>query len=345
MKPKRIAIWVAISILAMAAAVVLVVRARHWQPRSITIQGAVIRRDADARKQIPISGATVAVSDGANSATTTSTALGYFKVKVHKRVWPRETLHLDFHAPGYHPLDMELKLGLRAHFKQLCIAEMKPVTVPVATPAGREPVLVSNVLIRYTVNYAAETNIGAMARTFQVDNQGNVPCKGYSLCSPDGNWRASRGSVTLDAGTGNVLRDVRASCIAGPCPFTRIDYKGFKHAAQIAVVYAVNWSDTATFLVEAEVFDKTIASSVRKSYPVIYGNDLHFTLPPTAEGPSIEADIAGTPVVFPLDGGFYINWTVCSSEAGENNSRVYECELRPGYRVLSHDQLSHEGNP
>ncbi len=331
MKPNKTFILVAIGILGTAATIVLVVRARHLRPRYITIEGAVIQRDADARKEVPIPGATVTLSDRASSATTTSTASGYFRVTVHKQVWPRETLHLAFSAPGYHPLDMELKLGLRAHLKQLFIAEMKPVTAPVATVAHRPPILVSNVLIRYTVNYATETNVGAVTKTFQVDNQGNVPCKGQSLCSPDGNWRASRGSITLDAGAGNLLHNVRVSCIAGPCPFTRIESKGMNHVGQTAVVSAIDWSDTATFLVEAEVFQKMIASGVRESYPVIYGSDLHFTLPPTAEGPSIDANINGTPIVFPLGTGLYMDWATCTSESGPNSATMYQCELKPGY--------------
>lgn len=334
MKPNRNAIWAIVSILGAAAAIVLVVHVRHWRPRAITVQGAVIRRDADARKEVPISGATVTLSDGASEATTTSTDSGYFKVTAHEQVWPRETLHLDFSAPGYHPLDMQFELGLRAHLKQLVIAEMEPVTAPAVTVSHHPSVRVSNVLIRYTVNYAAETNIGAVVKTFQVDNRGNVPCKDGPLCSPDGNWRASRGSVALDAGAGNILRNVRVSCIAGPCPFTRVDSSGLNHVGQTASVSAIDWSDTATFLAEAEVFQKSIASSVRESYPVIYGNDLHFTLPPTAEGPSIEADIDNTPIVFPLDGGLYISWGTCTSRSSPRNkgAMVYQCELKPGYR-------------
>ena len=102
-----------------------------------------------------------------------------------------------------------------------------------------------------------------------------------------------------------MFRNMRASCIAGPCPFTRIDSSGFVHGGRNITVSATNWSDTATFLFEAEVFRTTISSSVRHSYPVIFGRTLNFTLPPTQEGVSIEADLNGAPMVFPLGPDLY----------------------------------------
>ena len=335
MKTNRIAVWVIVCALGVAAAIVLlVVRGRQGQPRSITLQGAVIQRDADTRKEVPIAGATITVSNGAILATASSAASGYFRVTFRERVRKGETVHLDFRAPGYHPLDMDLNIDLPSELKRLFVAEMNPVVVPVATAAGHPPVPVSNVLIRYTVNYQAETEIGTAVKTFQVINQGNVPCKNLSLCSPDGLWKASRGSVTLDAGTGNIFHGVRASCIAGPCPFTQIHSGSSDDDKQTVVVSAVDWSDTATFLVEAEVFHRAIASSVRRSYPVIYGRDLDFTLPPTAEGPSIEAEIDGTPIVFPLGSGLYMDWATCTSRNSPRSKEgtVYQCELKPGYR-------------
>jgi hypothetical protein len=334
MKPKTIAAWVAACALGVAAAIVLIViRQRSVQPQLIAIQGAVIQRDAEAGKEVPIAGATVTVADdvmgGARSA-----ASGFFRVTFRERVRRGETVHLEFRAVGYHPLEMELETGPHADLKRLFIAELIPVGVPVHMAAGHPSVRVSNVRIRYTVNYAAETNIGAVARVFQVLNLGDIPCNGASLCSPDGRWKASRSSVMLDAGSGNILRNVRASCIAGPCPFTQIQSGDPAGGERTAVISAVDWSDTATFLVEAEVFDRSVASSVRESYPVIYGRDFHFTLPPTAEGASLLAEIGGTPIVFPLGNGIYLDWGACSTRTNPQsvNATIYQCELKPGYQ-------------
>jgi len=164
-----------------------------------------------------------------------------------------------------------------------------------------------------------------------VSNAGNTPCKQGDLCSPDGLWKAAKGSVTLDAGSGNIFRNVRASCIAGPCPFTRIDSSGFNHDAQTIVVSAINWSETATFLVEAEVYQESIVSKLRLAYPVIYGRDLHFTAPPTAEGVTIEAEVGGRPTVFPLGPDLYMKWGICNSRKGRNNDTIYQCELKPAF--------------
>ena len=332
MRPNRTAVWVAAGAFGAAAAFVFVVRFQHWRPRTIAIQGAVIRRDTDPRKEVPIAGAAVTVSDGIAPVTAFSGASGHFTVTFRERIWPGETVFVDFRAPGYEPLDMKVAIGLRNELNKLYIAAMDPAPAANAAAVGR-PTPVSNVLIRYTVNYQTETNIGAAVKTFQVVNKGNVPCKRLMLCSPNGLWKASRGTVTLDAGTGNEFRNVRASCIAGPCPFTLIDSGGFAHGGQTITASAIDWSDTATFLVEAEVFHQSIASAVRESYPVIYGRDLHFTLPPTAEGPSIEAEIGGASMVFPLGNGLYMSWATCVSRSSARNehSAIYQCELKPGY--------------
>jgi hypothetical protein len=194
--------------------------------------------------------------------------------------------------------------------------------------------VVSNIRVRYTVNSQTDENIGSAVRTFQVVNKGNVSCNGKPPCSPDGNWKASSNSLVLDAGLGNEFRDVRASCIAGPCPFTRIDPSGFVNGGRTITVSAIDWSDTTTFLVEAEVSRTAISSNLRESYPVIFGRALNFTVPPTEEGVSIEAEIDGTPMVFPLGPELYLSWANCTSRVSKqgDKSSVYLCELKPGYR-------------
>ena len=72
-------------------------------------------------------------------------------------------------------------------------------------------------------------------------------------CSPDGKWKASMGSITMDAGEGQQFDNARVSCIAGPCPFTRIETGAIPRPGRKITVTIRNWSDTVTFLVEAEV--------------------------------------------------------------------------------------------
>jgi hypothetical protein len=138
----------------------------------------------------------------------------------------------------------------------------------------------------------------------------------------------------LDAGVDNEFSNVRALCIAGPCPFTRIDSSGFVHGGRNISVSALNWSDTATFLLEAEVLHTAISSNVRESYPVVFGRTLNFILPATQEGVSLEAEVDGAPMVFPLGPELYLSWATCTARTNidEEKTTIYRCELKPGYR-------------
>jgi hypothetical protein len=224
--------------------------------------------------------------------------------------------------------------GLHLSIKNLFVAAMEPTPTKAVDMPGAAASVVTNIRVRYTVNSQSNVNIGSAVKAFQVINQANVACNGRLPCSPDGMWKASSGSASLDAGPDNEFRDVRASCIAGPCPFTRIDSSGFANASRNITVSALDWSDTATFLLEAEVFRTAISSNVRRSYPVVFGRALNFTLPPTQEGVSIEADVDGTPMVFPLGPELYLSWANCTARNSPDPEKttVYRCELKPGYR-------------
>ncbi|MGA7340437.1 MAG: hypothetical protein WBE72_10415 [Terracidiphilus sp.] len=334
MKRRKVLLWVIGGTVVAAIAAMVALRLHHWRPGLLTIQGAVIRGDSDPRKQLPISGALVSASDGRSSAGTESDASGYFTLTLPGVVWPGRIVDLSFRHLDYQPLELKLRAGLRLSGKELYVAAMTPVPQQSSmTSAGPQPV-VSNIRVRYTVNSETEDNIGSEVRTFQVVNKGNVACDRQAPCSPNGAWKASTASLSLDAGAGNEFRNVRASCIAGPCPFTRIDSSGFVNGGRNITITALDWSDTATFLLEAEVFRTAISSNVRESYPAIFGRALNFTLPATQEGVSIEAEVDGTPMVFPLGPDLYLSWATCSSRVSteEERSTVYLCELKPGYQ-------------
>jgi hypothetical protein len=317
-----------------ALAIVLIVRFHHWRPRSLTIQGAVIRKDEDSRKESPISGAEITASDGVTSTSTQSDASGYFKVIFPEAVWPGQTLDLTFRHADYEPFELQLPTGLRLASRELYLAAMTPNPQSAGKSPNSPVSVVSNITVRYTVNSELDQNVGSAVKTFQVVNKANVACNRRAPCSPDGIWKASSGSVSLDAGPGSEFRNVRASCIAGPCPFTRLDSSGFVNGGRNITASALDWSDTATFLLEAEVFRTGLTSRVRLLYPVLFGQALHFTLPPTEEGVTIEADINGTPMVFPLGPELYLSWATCTARNNTEPEKttVYRCELKPGYR-------------
>jgi hypothetical protein len=323
---------------AAVAVIALLLRA-YWLRsisvyRSITIEGAVIQRDADAKKELPIAGVAITASDGGKSAKTESEASGYFKVVLQKGVLSGKPVTVSFRHPSYEPLNLNVQTGRLETQNELYIERMVPVAPTTAARPRHPETVVSNIRVRYTTNSRTETNVGSAVKTFQVVNKGNIPCDHQSACSPDGKWKASSASVSLDAGADNTFNNVRASCIAGPCPFTRIDTSGFVHGGRNIHVAALNWSDTATFLMEAEVYRLAISSNVRRLYPVIFGRTLNFTVPPTQEGVSLEAEIDGSPMVFPLGPNLNLSWAICNVRAGPDKEKtaVYRCELKPDYR-------------
>jgi hypothetical protein len=330
---RRTAVWIIIAA-GGAATVALVLGIRHWRPRWSVIQGAVIRRDSDARKESPVPDVLVTASYGDASISTHSDASGYFRIAFPGTVLPGQTVNLSFTHPSYKSLSLQDTIRFRSSLRDLLIAAMLPAIAPANPTQTGTPTVISNIRVRYTVNSETEENVGSAVRTFEVANRGNIPCHRQQPCSPDGYWKASSGSVEMDAGAGNEFRDARASCIAGPCPFTRIDASGFANGGRTISASAIDWSDTATFLLQAEAFHKSIISNVRESYPVVFGRGFNFSVPPTAEGVSLVAEVNGTEIVFPLGPDLYLSWAECAVRNSTNadKSAVYQCELKPDFR-------------
>ena len=86
-----------------------------------------------------------------------------------------------------------------------------------------------------------------------------------------------------------------------------------------------------TFLVESEVSRTMEADLVRQAFPAIFGTSMEFTLPPTAEGPSIEAELNGTNIVFPLGPSLLLSWATCTQETSPGRTRLFRCELKPQF--------------
>jgi hypothetical protein len=327
---RRRKIWIAVAAGA-AFAVLLIFLVRHWRPHWSVIQGAVIRADADPHKRQPIAGVEITALYGSSRLSTQSDASGYFRIAIPGTVLPGQTVTLGFQHAGYEPFKLPVTIRLRSSLRELLVAAMPPKAESRATEPAKKTA-VSNIRVRYTVNAEHEKNIGSEAKTFEAFNQGNLPCRHQHPCSPDGRWKASNGSIQIDAGAGNQFRNARAACIAGPCPFTRIDASAFAQGGRIMNVTALSWSGSATFLVQAEVFHTSLVSEVRISYPVVFGSGFTFTVPPTAEGTSLIAEMGGDEVVFPLGPDLDLSWATCDVRKGMSaTNSVYQCELKPNY--------------
>ncbi|HET7205443.1 MAG TPA: hypothetical protein VFI95_02585 [Terriglobales bacterium] len=319
-----------------------------FEKKPLTLRGAVIRQDSDPRRELPIADAEITVtntstpsgdsqvnklfsiasSDPATIATAVSEVSGFFSVTLPREIRRGRSITFTVHQPDYRPLTVNDYVG-----DKVFVLRMEPLRKTgeeAAKPAGPE-ITLSNLLIRYSEKATTTVNIGSAVRIFEVENKGNVACNGHHPCSPDGRWKAAVGSVALDAGPGNEFQNARASCIAGPCPFTEIDFSGLRGARNIRVSARV-WSDTATFLVEAEVVHPAVSDVERESHPFMLGRAMNFTVPPSAEGVSIQAEMNGETIVFPLGPALILTWADCRESRGSDQAKVYRCELKPGYR-------------
>ena len=303
----------------------LIIAYYQMRPTPATVLiGAVLRQAKDARSQAPIAGALVTAVSDSSTAQVQSDLAGFFRLTLSPGVKPGRSVILKFQRTGYEPLEFTASNpGL------IYIARLAPILSP-SNPEPHAPdIAIGDLRVRYSVKATATQNIGSFAKTFEVFHRGNVPCNGEPPCSPDGKWKAAIGSVSYDAGAGNEFRDVRVSCIAGPCPFAT---ENVSNPGRIVKVSALDWSDTTTFLVEAEVIRTQMSDMVRYAFPVVFGNGMNFTLPGTAEGPSIEANVSGQDIVFPLGPDIRLSWAVCTLESNPDSSKLYRCQLKPGYR-------------
>lgn len=322
----RVAIAIAIlaagGIAAGLVETVWVHRAQH-----IVMEGAVIKLDSDVNKRSPIADVQVSVQGSAVPIVTKTNFSGFFKLPLPLGARPGESVELQFRHPDYKPLSVNEVID-----NQLYVISMMPVPRPTAVPSG-PLVKISNIRVRYTTAIQTEVNVGSEVTTFEVKNQENVPCGNSKPCSPDGLWKASVGSASLDAGDSNIFENARVSCIAGPCPFTKIikdQYSGLKRQISVSVL---GWAGTTTFLMQGEVFERELSDSVREMYPVIFGNSINFSLPPSAEGQSFEAEVNSVETVFPLGPDPILPWASCNVQVARNQSKSYRCELKAGYVI------------
>jgi hypothetical protein len=294
---------------------------------TIRIDGAVMA-EADPGQQAPIGGALIrALADGVELAQTTSDFLGSFRLEFPRPVVPGQTITLHFEHLDYRPLDIDATIEGR-----LYLARMVSTRPHVDEPhVGGPEVVLGDLVVRYSIATQVDTSIGSGARQFQVANTGNVPCDHQGACSPDGKWRATVVTVSMDAGPDNQFRHARLSCIAGPCPFTRVDSDDYTRGGQRISVTVRNWSDVVTFVLESEVFRSQLTDLTENLHPILLGRGLNFTLPAAASGPSIQAEVDGTEVVFPLGPNAQLSWATCEVRIDTDRNRTFRCALKPGY--------------
>lgn len=319
------AVTVLLAIIVVGDAISVLVK-RHFAEQQVTLEGVALARSDDVNKQAPIAGVEVSVGDGAARQVTWSGPTGYFILHLAERLQHQDPLVLRFRRSQYLPLDLPILASDR-----LCLARMTPIEESDAAASTSPQIQISHVAVKYSVNTSALVNAGSTVKTFRVVNIGDVPCNGHYPCSPDGRWKAAIGTSSLDAPRGNIFLNARVACIAGPCPFTRIRSDGFSRGGPTLHVAVLDWSDTTVFLFEAELFRLMSTGSTRISYPVVFGQTMHFTVPGDAEGVYIEADVDHDSIVFPLGPEVKLTWADCTESVTTDHTKAYQCRLKPGY--------------
>jgi hypothetical protein len=324
---RKIAVWIAAAVILGGGLTVGLIAWRRAS-RPISLQGAIVRQDSDPDKELPVSDVSIsATADAVMVGEGKSDSAGFFRLVLRKGVRRGQLINLRFRHQEYKPLDLPVDKDVK-----LYIAHLVPAREPTPAQSAHPDVTVANVRVRYSMKSTSTANVGSGVRTFRAVNVGNRPCDGHPPCSPDGKWKAVTASGSLEAGEGDQFRNARVSCIAGPCPFTKIDSDDFSQGGRSISVSVRNWSDTTTFLMEAEVVHPMVSDTIRESYPVIFGPALNFTLPATGEGPSIEAEINGETIIFPLGPDLFLSWATCNERGNQDQTKAFRCELKPGYR-------------
>ncbi len=326
---EKVAVWVglALSVCIVVVGLLTIIRHPHPPQAPLMLTGVILAEDADPQKQAPVAFADVVAQAGASEVHAKADSSGLFHLSVPKPETPKTEITLSISRDGYQPREIT---GINP--SQLLVLKLKPVpTAAAVMPPTRATSVLTNLRVRYSEKASMTTNEGSLVKTFEVVNQANIPCDLKSPCSPDGRWKATVGSTTIES-QGGEFRNVRVSCIAGPCPFTKIEGESPIDNGRDLKVSVRNWSDTATFLVEAEVSQTKIIDIVRESFPARFGASMTFTLPASAQGPTIEADMNGQNIVYPLGPALLVSWANCSVKVAADQTKLYRCDLKPGYR-------------
>jgi len=325
---RRIVALVAAVALVILLAIVLVWRIPPRVEKIAVMKGAIIAENEDWHLQRPIRNATVTAQSGDTVGKAQSEGSGLFTLQLNPALVKGDEIEIKVEHPDFRPFAITTPAT-----DQLYVIRLTPTARQAdAPPSGRQTRL-SNVRVRYATQNTSTTTVGTAVRTFDVVNKGDVPCAGQPPCSPDGKWKATIGSFPLDGSEKNQeFRNVRVSCIAGPCPFSAIEVDHFSHGGRSITVSVRNWSDSVTYLLEAEVVQTMESELIRHTYPVTFGRSMNFTLPALASGPSIEADVDGTQIVYPLGPELRLSWATCRFESAPGGMKQYTCALKPGYR-------------
>lgn len=236
----------------IAAAIPLLIQSKKTAPKpvaaavpvpaAIVMRGVVMRDEANPEKRYAIPGVRVMATNGVAPAPVLTGTNGMFELALNPAARNGQVIDLNFSHGEYQEKD-----------ETQVIAEDVPYVFYLwpKTYAGlRLKALPMPSWNLFPAAYAAPETL---VTTFQVINRGSVRCNGRQPCSPDGKWKAQIKTASLAAGRGKRFLRGHADCIAGPCPWTKIEMDGFSKGGPAISVAVRNWSDTVTYKLWGEV--------------------------------------------------------------------------------------------
>src|SRR5262245_18019931 len=141
---RKVAIWAVV--IAAVGGTAATERLLHHNTKSISVKGAVIRKDSDTKKELPVADVAITIDGGSAAPDAKSDASCFFSLTVRPGVMSGELVTLRFRYPDYQPLDVE-----RAAGDDLYVARLVPVSRETRVKTDSPEVPVANVSIRYSI--------------------------------------------------------------------------------------------------------------------------------------------------------------------------------------------------
>src|SRR5262249_20280168 len=166
----RTAMWILVILLVPVGIILVRNLATH---KALTLKGAILRKDSDPRKEMPISDVVVTANKFMATAEAASDSTGFFSLPLLRRVRTGDPITLHFRHPDYKPLDVKDYAG-----DQLYIAHLEPLKPEVRPQISGPEIVIANVVARYTVKTNTSANVGSAVKFLEGEKRGHVSRSG-----------------------------------------------------------------------------------------------------------------------------------------------------------------------
>ena len=302
---------------------------------AISIEGTVILQDDDPTKESPIAGVSVAVEpdDGVSLVdTATSDFSGYFKLRLPPTIVYGDSVTLRLRHPDHQPIDLVVPVA-----EHLYVMRMSSAHPEVQPRPARPDIVLSEIIVRYTIESRTALNIGSGARpsTCPIVAMSRAIGSRRVHLMASGRRRTAVCRSTPERATSFAMRACPASLVHARLRISsRMDFRAAARSSRPR-------SATGRTRPRSRLKPKCsgLRTPIRLSVPTQSSSDTGSTLhwPPPPRGVSIEAEVDGEPIIFPLAPNGILSWATCNVRIQKEQARLYRCELKPGYIFKNRD--------